>query len=159
MVGARSGCADTHNRDENSDDNADHHQNNSDDTENFTNLGERFSFRVHGARRDLLEIRVSHDPCCNANGLADDQAEDSENENECAAMWFHRFAVFLSGDRNNERYFFGENDYLPRYEHLAAGVSWIVISLSSGRAGVSLFQIQAHMSSMVGFSSPGMSLR
>ena len=53
----------------------------------------------------------------------------------------------------------GPTAYSPRYTHFAVQVSATTTSVSSGSFGFSLFQIQAAMFSLVGFSRPGTSFR
>jgi hypothetical protein len=56
---------------------------------------------------------------------------------------------------------FGNLRYLqaPRYTARAVQVSATTTSVSKGSFGLSRFQIQAAISSLVGFFSPGISLR
>lgn len=70
-------------------DQADGKEDGGDDPENLPDLREGFAFGVHRACRNLLQVRVAHHPGGDADRLTDDESKDAENENECAAMWFH----------------------------------------------------------------------
>jgi hypothetical protein len=64
-------------------------QNRSDDAADFASLGIAAPDGVHSARVHLFEVSGTHDPGRNGERGANDQAKDAENENKCAAMWFH----------------------------------------------------------------------
>jgi hypothetical protein len=55
----------------------------------FSGLSGAATGGIHRAGVDFLQIAGAHDPGCNAQRTANDQAKNAENENECAAMWFH----------------------------------------------------------------------
>ena len=54
-----------------------------------TGICKRPPVRIHGPGVHLLEIAAAHSPGEDAERSADDQAEDPEDQNESAAMWFH----------------------------------------------------------------------
>ena len=68
---------------------------------------------------------------------------------------YRRWAMCGNGGHKN----FSLVTYVPRYTHLAVQVSATTISVSSGSFGLSFFQIQTAMFSLVGFSSPETSFR
>ncbi len=73
------------------DHNAYDRQNTGDHAQNLADFSVALTRRIHAASRNFLEVRVPHDPSWNAkNGAAANEAEDAEDENESAAMWFHR---------------------------------------------------------------------
>lgn len=62
-----------------------------DDAEDATGIGETAAAGVHGASIDLFEVAAAHDPgWYSGENAAQDQAQDPQDEDESAAMWFHR---------------------------------------------------------------------
>lgn len=68
---------------------ADRQQNRGDHPTDTTGVCQRPAAGVHSAGIDLFEIAIPHDPGCNAERRADDQAQNPKDQNECAPMWFH----------------------------------------------------------------------
>ncbi len=63
-------------------------QNGGDQAADFAGVGQAPTAGIHGAGVHLLKIAFAHDPGSDAERAADHQAEDAEDENESAAMWF-----------------------------------------------------------------------
>ena len=68
---------------------SDDQQNRPDDAADLASLGGAAPAGVHGASVHFFEVAGSHDPGRDGQRAANDQAEDAEDENKCAAMWFH----------------------------------------------------------------------
>jgi hypothetical protein len=67
------------------------HENAGNHAADFPGLRVAASGRIHGAGIYFFQVRCPHNPGNDAYWSAYNQAEDSKNEDECAAMWFHSF--------------------------------------------------------------------
>jgi len=85
------GTKQTQSEDQSEYNNAKNHENTSNYAADFAGLRSSASAWVHGAGVHFLKITVSHNPRCDANWPADDEAEYSQDKNECATMRFHCF--------------------------------------------------------------------
>ncbi|HEY1661728.1 MAG TPA: hypothetical protein VGI03_04860 [Verrucomicrobiae bacterium] len=75
----------------NSNDQSDHEQNGPDDSADLPGFCIAAPGGIHRARVHLLEIVVAHQPRDNHQRAANDDPENTQNDDERAAMWFPRF--------------------------------------------------------------------
>jgi hypothetical protein len=81
--------ADSENDCKNAKHNANDQQNGADHAADSAGIGGAAAGGIHSASIDFAQIIVSHDPRRDAERGANDQAENSEDQYESAAMWLH----------------------------------------------------------------------